>query len=265
MKCVVINLAEHPARWKAMANQFARSPLEVVRFEAVKGQGLSQGQRESLYSPDRNRRQYHQPLTAGEIGCYASHVAVWRALRESPDPCWAVFEDDVELGEALPALLHAVPALSRGWEFLKLIGRENEKIAARQNWISGHRLIRYRRVPSWCSAYVISRRGAERMLTTHIPFGRPVDMDMRCWWESGCQIFGVQPYPVSLAPSSAQSTIGDRKQDLGLAVKLRRVLLRWEYNFNNWRACRAADHSAFPVDSNGLGNCPLVEASSNSA
>lgn len=238
MKCVVINLTDQAARWAAMAAQLVNWPFPVRRFEAIQNADLNTMQLAALYSISRNRQQYHQPLTAGEIGCYASHVAVWRSLLETDDSCVAVFEDDVTLHGELPAVLRAVERLDSDWSILKLIGRDPEKVSDTWPWIPGHRLLRYRRIPNLCSAYVISRNGAQRLLSTHVPFGRPADIDLRYWWESGCRILGVAPYPVSKSQFSHRSTIGDRDPSWRPAVKLRRLILRCDYNFKNWQANR---------------------------
>lgn len=238
MKCVVINLADQTARWEAMAAQFTDWPFPVTRFDATSGLRMNEAEIGALYSPSRNRRQYHQPLARGEIACYASHVAVWRSLLDSDEPCVAVFEDDITLHQEMRAVLGAVKTLGADWGLLKLIGRSKEKIAQAQPWIPGHRLIGYRRVPSLCSAYIINREGAGQLLSAHVPFGRPADIDMRYWWESGCQVIGVQPYPVSLSGFSHRSTIGDRSGSGSFAVKLRRLFLLTDYLFKNSQANR---------------------------
>jgi glycosyl transferase family 25 len=247
MKCVVINLADQTARWAAMAAQFAGWPFPVTRFDAISGVRMSAAEIGALYSPSRNRRQYHQPLAPGEIGCYASHVAVWRALLDSDEPCVAVFEDDITLHHELREVLRAVKTLGANWGMLKLIGRFKEHVSQDQPWIPGHRLIRYRRIPSCYSAYIISRHGAEQLLSAHVPFGRPADIDMRYWWESGCQVIGVQPYPVSHSAYNSHSTIGDRSSAWNFSVKLRRLLLQVDYILRNWQANRSGARSLQPL------------------
>lgn len=238
MNCYVINLAAQTDRWQAMSAQFARMRITVARFDAVRGDRLSEEQIRALYSPPLNRRQYHCPLTVGEIGCYASHLAVWRALLDSDEPCAAVFEDDLILSDRLVAILRAVPTLPAGWEVLKLFGRTREKIAGHWPWIDGHQLIRYGRVPSYCAGYLINREGAEKLLRTRVPFGRPVDVDLRYWWENGSKILGVLPYPVSLSTHSEQSTIGDRSHDRNFLTRFRRFRLQADYNLRNWLAVK---------------------------
>jgi glycosyl transferase family 25 len=247
MKCVVINLPDSTARWEAMADQLAGWPFPVTRFEAIDGLRLNAAEVAALYSPSRNRRQYPQPLTPGEIGCYASHLAIWRAFLASDEPCRAVFEDDLTLHPELIAVLRAVNTLAVNWGMLKLIGRSKEKIARSQPWIPGHCLIRYRRVPIFSSAYVISRRGAQQLLSAHVPFGRPGDIDMRYWWESGCSIIGVQPYPVTLSAFSDHPTIAGRSGAWSFSVKLRRMFLKTDYNLRNWRANRRLARTRQPL------------------
>jgi len=247
MKCFVINVVDQIARWEAMAAQFIDWPFPVERIDAVDGRRMTDAQVAALYSPSLNQKQSYQPLTPGEIGCYASHVAVWRGLLDSDERSVAIFEDDVTLQQGLPDVLRAVETLETDWGMLKLMGRRREKTAEACPWIPGFRLIRYRRVPSLCCAYVINRSGAQKVLSAHVPFGRPVDIDMRYWWESGCQILGVQPYPVTLSTLASKSIIGNRPALETVAAKLRRLRWRIDYSLKNWNASRLYRRSLPPL------------------
>ncbi|WP_312028318.1 glycosyltransferase family 25 protein [Aquabacterium sp. J223] len=235
---VVINLASEPRRWLAMQAQFAALGLRARRMEAVAGRDLQPHQRAALYSEALNRRQYHQPLCPGEIGCYASHLALWRALVDSPAECMAVFEDDMAPAADLPVVLRALAHLPGCWDMVKLIGRaRSEKLAAARPFASGRQLVRYRRVPSLTGAYVVHRRGAQKLLSRRLPFGRPVDVDLRHWWECDLDLFGVWPYPVQAAPAAHRSTIEDRQRvPRDAASRWRRLVQQAGYSLHNWQA-----------------------------
>ncbi len=236
MKIVVINLASDAARWRAVERQLRRLGLEPTRQDAVAGADLRLGQVAGLYCAQLNRRQYHKPLRSGEIGCYASHIVAWRGLLQSNESALAVFEDDVEVQADLPRVLDALAAAPANWDVVKLIGRAQEKVADHAPLLPGRELVSYRRVPSLTSAYVLSRQGAAKLLAARLPFGRPVDVDMRHWWECGLRIAGVQPYPVARGPASWRSTIEDRRFRADGAMRLHRLWLQARYTVLNWRA-----------------------------
>jgi glycosyl transferase family 25 len=236
MKTVIINLASEEARWAAVCRQFRAAGLEPLRLEAVSGRDLTPEQVGSLYSEALNRTQYHAPLRPGELGCYASHIAVWRDLLSARDPWVAVFEDDVDIDADLARTLTAIERLPVDWDVIKLIGRRREAPRARMHLAGTRNLISYRRVPGLTSAYVIHRRGAEKLLARRVPFGRPIDVDMRHWWECGLRVFGVAPYPARLAPSSLLSTIEGRRGPAPAHARLRKFLLQVRYSALNWHA-----------------------------
>lgn len=241
MQILVINLASQEARWRDACRRFSAVGLRPVRHEAVAGSALTPQQTAQLYSERLNAAQYHKALRPGEIGCYASHLAAWRRLVASGDSAMAIFEDDVEIDDDLPEVLRTVASSTMPWDVLKLIGRPREKIRARTPLLGRRELIAYRRVPSLTGAYVITAQGAEKLLAHRCPFGRPVDVDMRHWWECDLHVAGVHPYPVRAAPSSQVSTIGERAAtEQGSRSRLKRLQLQAHYTFHNWWALRTA-------------------------
>ena len=208
MRMYLINLTQDVARWRSVSSQFVTVGLQARRLEAVQGAGLTSADTLGLYSATLNAAQYHKPLLAGEIGCYASHLSAWQQLLDSKEALMAVFEDDIEIDIDLPQVLEAVARLGESWDIVKLIGRSQEKTAERIPFLRGRDLVSYRRVPSLTGAYVITARGAEKLLRRRRPFGRPVDVDMRYWWGMRCARPGRASLPG--AGCSIQSRFDDR-------------------------------------------------------
>jgi glycosyl transferase, family 25 len=221
----LINLERDVERRVFMQNQLSALGLVAEWFPAVLGRTLSETAIAALYSVERNQRRYPMPLTAGEIGCYASHLLVWRRLLDSNAEAALVLEDDVELLASLPDVVGLLRDRldSRRWDMIKLIGRLGRELVLRELNLGAASLIRYRRVPSYTGAYVVSRVGAEKLLASRQPFGRPIDVDLRFWWENRLNVFGALPYPVAHAPIGAASSIGRKGEKLGLAYRLRRT------------------------------------------
>jgi glycosyl transferase, family 25 len=257
MDSVVINLAAHPQRWAETRSRFDAVNLAVERLEATDGRRLGSERVHAHgadgYDADLNRSVFHKPLRPGEVGCYESHRAAWRRLLALGARSLAVFEDDVEIDARLAPLLQAIERLPMPWDMVKLFGREQERVAWQQplpasSLTAGAALVGYSRVPSQTCAYVISREGARKLLATRARFGRPLDVDLRHWWENDLVVLGVQPYPVRLAPAARMPTIDDgRRGCSSVPMRMRKISNQLRYAALNWAhtqaRARAADAS----------------------
>lgn len=250
MACLayLINLPRDAQRRERMQQELAAMHLRHEWVEAVYGKTLSDAERRTWYDEAANQRRYHQALMPGEIGCYASHLQVAQRLLDSGEPYALVLEDDVHLLPELRAVLEAVAQLPAQWDMIKLVGREQEPVL--QHWslpglTAATRLIRYRRAPSRTGAYLLSRSGAHKLLQTRRPFFRPVDVDIRYWWESDLRLYGVLPYPITRSVDSAQSTIG--LQAAPRAVRRwRKLLNQWQFTLANRQANQRLQQEADP-------------------
>lgn len=234
MDIVAINLDSQPQRWAQTQRRFAAVGLVPERLGAVDGARAGVDAAALGYDATLNRHQHHMPLRPGEIGCYASHLAAWRRLLATGGRALAVFEDDVEPDPALPALLDAIERLPMRWDMVKLYGREHERVAWQRPLTAAAELIGYARVPSHTCAYVVSRQGARKLLASRSRFGRPIDVDLRRWWENDLVLLGVQPYPVRRAAESRLSTIDDgRRGCTSVGMRLHKIGLQVQYALAN--------------------------------
>lgn len=241
MSCPVylINLPRDTRRFAMMQAQLQRLALPFEQVPAVYGRELSEVERARLYSPALNRARFHQAMVPGEIGCYASHLQVWQRLVNSGAPHALVLEDDAELRPKLPAALRAAAALPPHWDMIKLVGRETESV--QQRWAlpcNTGELIRYQRVPSLTCAYLVSREGALKLLRSRQPFFRPIDVDLRHWWEADLRLFGLTPYPTGQTEEATTSSIGCREIGAWWSRRWRKGRTQWHYSSSNARANR---------------------------
>lgn len=208
-----INLARETERRQRMETSLTQLGVLAERINAVLWKDLPLAEQQALYSPELNQRQFHLPLIAGEMGCYASHIKAWRQLLTSDAPCAVILEDDVRLMPSFLKVVQDIAVLPPRWDMVKLLGRrhgQTEKIRRRVQLNETTDLIEYRKMPSYAAGYVLSRQGAEKLLKHRIPFGRPVDIDLRFWWEADLDILGVYPPAVALDETHQTSGIGKR-------------------------------------------------------
>ncbi len=233
-----INLDRDAERRERLLAELARWQLAGERFPGVLWTALPLIEQDKLYSSALNVRQFHKPLVNGEKGCYASHLAVWQWLVDSDEDCCIVLEDDVRLTPQFRPACEAIAAIAPRWDMIKLIGRsglgKTEKLRASQPLCKGVDLVDFRRVPSLTAGYAISRRGAQKLLASRLPFGRPIDVDLRHWWEGhGLRVQGLSPGVIELDETSLDSSIGAKPEARSLVAKWRKFRHKLQYSLGN--------------------------------
>ena len=191
---LVINLERDKARLAALSTEFARHGMAFERFAAVEGLAVPAGLRNYFFDVEGRPA---ATLTQGEIGCYASHLSLWQrvACRHYPDAT-LICEDDIRLPDNFPAVLNdALGAAPAGWDVIRLSAPSRRTIWPIRQICDGHRLVHYSKIPALLGAYLISQRGAEKLVKAGLRT-RPVDLDMARPWEIGLNLYGVDPAPV---------------------------------------------------------------------
>jgi glycosyl transferase, family 25 len=201
---VVINLECDKARLAAVSAEFARHGLALERFAAVEGLAVPEPLRDFFF--DANG-QPAPNLTKGEIGCYASHLALWWRIAAAQYPdVTLICEDDIRLPDNFQAMLDAaLAATPEGWDVIRLSAPSKRTTWPIRQICNGHRLVHYSKIPTLLGAYLISRQGARKLLKPGLRT-RPVDLDMARIWEIDLNLYGVDPAPV-YQPTRNESSI----------------------------------------------------------
>lgn len=231
---VFINLDKDSERRTRIEGQLAHLGLPGERLPAVWWKHLPPAEQSLLYSAERNHGLYYQPLVDGEKGCYASHIQAWRQLLASDAPALVVLEDDVRLTPQFADVVEAIAALQEPWDMVKLLGRDREKVRSQRPLVPGTALVDYSRVPSMTAGYVVSRAGAAKLLAHRQPFGRPIDVDLRFWWECDqLRILGVSPSAIALDDTSEVSSIWDTRDTLTPGQRWRKFTMKLALTLGN--------------------------------
>ena len=218
-----------------MENEFHRLNISAKRLDATWWKTVPTDEANALYSIDLNKEQYYKPLSNGEKGCYTSHIRAWKILLESDAEKIVVLEDDISLNDEFIKILDAIDKSDQEWDMIKLIGRErNEKIKSSENLLGTQNLIRYKKIPSCTTGYVLSRSGAKKLISSRIPFGRPIDIDLRFFWENDLKILGVHPAAISLADSSTQSSIWTTREKNSFRERMKKFKMKTKILFLNF-------------------------------
>jgi glycosyl transferase, family 25 len=168
--------------------------------------GLSYNVRDSIISSGR-------ALETAELGCYSSHISVWREFLKTNDDLLLAFEDDVMVDWQFIEFILQFDLGVLGIDYLKLF----EKIPAPHRLVIPqfldpyHHLIRFVDHALGCQAYILTRKGAEQLLRHCQTLKRPIDVETGRFWSHGITNYAIVPYPV--IELYTKSSIGNDRLD----------------------------------------------------
>lgn len=193
----VLNLKPDTERLAFMTKQLNALGLPFTVVEALDGDRLSESDWK-LYSEDRARKFSGRELVRGEVGCALSHARMWERIVREDIPEAMIFEDDVHIGAAFPALLARRNRLPPDWELVNFSTNSAEEPFG-DFLFDIYRASRHKDLPDLASAYLLNRRGARKLLDHAYPIGHTAD---GLTWRTditGVVSYGVYPRVVILA------------------------------------------------------------------
>jgi GR25 family glycosyltransferase involved in LPS biosynthesis len=193
-----INLRHRTDRWTAFSSQPAiqdlKSKYTFERFDAVVGSSLDVqndprvSMRTKRNIKEKMRRDHEDLNTAGGVGCYLSHVEIWKKAVNNSEPYAVIFEDDaavpddfVERLEMCMEEINLLPTSIDVWTFsfpwafyYTTKGRalpQDQPDNLRGNWILNT-------CPGGLTGYLITKEGAKKLLEGAFPIDMHVDLYM---------------------------------------------------------------------------------------
>ena len=206
----LINLDRDTARLAHMAGQLDAQSLAFERFLAVYGLAVPDWLKPWFFDAEGR---VTPTLKPGEIGVYASHISLHKALLDRDDiDALLVMEDDLELAPDFAAVITALEAMPVDWDIIKLSNPPKAPYLDHGEIAPGRALVTYSRVPNNLGAYVISRSGAAK--TTRLRGLRvwAIDEDMRRPWDWEIETLGIVPPPAraNIFETSSIDAMGER-------------------------------------------------------
>ena len=210
----LINLDKDRMRLEAATAELARVGSRWTRIAAVNGRQLPAERIAKVYDKRRNRAYARHPLTPPEIGCYLSHIAAWRAIAGADAPGGVVLEDDFRVTGDFAAALRVVSADQGDWDMVKLFTFRPDARRLRPRDVgSGMEIAEPYKVPSTMLGYALRREAADRLLSRAQPFFRPVDEDMKFYWERDLKVALLSPQPIAVGnQDTAEGSVGDSRR-----------------------------------------------------
>ena len=188
----LINLDRDTDRLSGMQRQLDAMGLAYTRFAAIDGRAQAEAlmQRVDAAAYARNMG---QAISAGHMGCYASHVAVWDALAQSPYKVGLVLEDDVIFHDDFLDSLDTALAGAAHWDTLRF-NAIRAKLPVTQGKLGRYTLNAYAGPFTGNATYLIKRDLAARLATAFWPQTRAHDHEMNRFFHYNFRQFGLEPF-----------------------------------------------------------------------
>lgn len=233
----VLSLPEADGRRKAVRAEFTSQRLKFRFFDAVDGRRAPTAIAR-FYDSALNAQKFKRPLSSAEIACALGHRAIWREVINGSAPVAVVFEDDVSLDPTFHSFLQTV---ERDQELFSEImikldsSRQSGKLLTS---IAGIDLVLSRRIPGYTIGYIIGRKAAIKLINQSYMVSRPIDMDIKSYWEHGVPILLTRPQLASERPNTISSI--DAPRDVTKPSTLGRRMwrnLQYQFAVNISRFC----------------------------
>jgi glycosyl transferase family 25 len=139
-----------------------------------------------------------RPLSPGELAAFSTHRAILEQfVRDGDADHLLVLEDDILIDPGFP--FERLPELMSlaGIGMLRLYARSLIGTCRRIACVGErHSLVRFTRPAFGTQAYLVTREGARRLLSTPRRIVRPCDDEFDRYWENGVPLYALYPFPV---------------------------------------------------------------------
>ena len=196
----VINLDRCDDRLATITGELIEARISFSRFDAIDGRNLAW--------PDDPRIQadidlkkwvacHHRNPIPADVGCYLSHLGAIRAFLAQDKPYGLILEDDAKVPRSLVSLLAPVLA-DDAFDILKLHVRHPGPLAARKVYNENCTLSSILGKHAGATAYLITKRAAERMVSHMVPGCKMNDWVYDEAHKMGLRLRTIDPMPVGL-------------------------------------------------------------------
>lgn len=228
---LVINLDQSPDRLGDIARKLDSMGLSFERIVAVDGSTLTEERKRGVY----RKRFWRRELTAGEIGCYLSHLKAMRYMLEKKMDKAIILEDDLDLTEEFARIALGHSEINLDFDILKLEGRVPKKQTYFAITSKHDKRIIAIFTSYGAAAYLVTSAAARRVVDRLASISYPFDDDLFCNWRNGLTIYSLFPYPA--CQSGIPTTIQNRDNNTGTrsdkhVIRIARIIPK---NFDKMR------------------------------
>lgn len=214
--------------------------LPFIFFDAIDGASVCDNIRNQHYDDAANQEHFKRALSASEMGCYLSHLKLWEQIGANASGAALILEDDAQIGAGLKTFLEQIGRYDLNDIYLKLDGVSEavdpDNVATTKMTLGRRKVIHAAPIAPRTTGYIIGAAAARQMRARRARFFRPVDIDIKHYWEHDVPVWTVAPQLVCEARSKGdESTIEASRKRLKGGNPLWRFWKNTTYQYNYLR------------------------------
>lgn len=169
----LLNLERDKERLLFMQKQLNALKVEYRVIKAIDGQSLTEEQRKR-YSKKQAKKCIRRELLPTEIGCSLSHAHIWELIISEQHKEILVLEDDIKIGTSLFQIIMNRHNLPKDYEFINFLTDAPQKEFG-DFVVDIYKTSRHLHYANRTSAYLITAKGAKKLLNKTYPIRFPAD------------------------------------------------------------------------------------------
>ncbi len=229
-KIFIINLASSIERRDHISQQLNALSLPFEVFSAVDGRVSPPHPLLRHYNDELSQTYRAKTLTAGQLGCYASHFLLWEKCVELNQPIIIIEDDALLFKEPILNFMQAISELPKDIECVRLFKNKRRKFSSYtvlecpstsiQKFTKGHMST---------TGYFLTPSGAKKLLQHSKEWYMAVDIFMDRFWVNGVECYGTKE-PCLTNDPKFDSEIGYAKKTSSRSL-IRKCKREW-FNLN---------------------------------
>lgn len=192
MDISVVSLKNALERRVHINKQFMTQQIEFQYFDAIEPHQID----EALKNTGIELK--NCSLTKGEIGCFLSHLSLWKKIIDNNLPYMAIFEDDIYLGSEAKSFLKDNSWIPENVEVIKLEAFSDSvqvELFSKKNLINDRSLFLLKGRHLGTAGYIISNAGARNLFNyiSDLDVLKPIDDIMFDSYIAKKMVYQMQP------------------------------------------------------------------------
>lgn len=205
-----INLDRSKTRWANLSKAGSDLGIDIRRIPAVDGSAIDPKDWIDVDFEcfvDRNGRS----ILPGEYGCYRSHLIALQEFLKDGAPFGIIIEDDVHPDAQTLGRAEAILAEIPNFDVIKLVNHRTSLFIQESRTALGDQVGRAIHGPQGsAAAYLVSRKGAQRLLDTLSVMTLPWDVALERFWSEGIEVFSMKDNVFEFSEDRRNSLIASK-------------------------------------------------------
>ncbi|MEZ9549087.1 MULTISPECIES: glycosyltransferase family 25 protein [Vibrio] len=191
-KVFVINLESSTERKDNISRQLDELSLPFEFFSAIDGRISPPHPLLKRYNDNLSQTYRAKTLSAGQLGCYASHYLLWQKCVELNQPIIVIEDDALIFKETFLNFIRDISDIPENLECVRLFNNKRRKFSSYSIFeCSSTSIHKFTKGHMSATGYFLAPSGAKKLLNNSNEWYMAVDIYMDRFWKHGVECYGT--------------------------------------------------------------------------